>query len=69
MFLWVQIRHEVKGNGSSSTLVIRKTRRSDTAVFTCRASNTFGSSEKTINLIVQVRSFYHLYNLKHIFIW
>ncbi len=49
-----QFKDEATEAGTLSRLVIRKAKRFDTAVFGCRATNRFGSSDRTINLIVQV---------------
>lgn len=41
--------------GMTSSMMIRKTRRDDSALFQCLATNKFGNSQKTIKLVVQVR--------------
>ena len=40
--------------GMTSSMVIKKARREDSALFQCMATNKFGNSQKTIKLIVQV---------------
>ena len=47
------IREEILPGGVLSDLSIRKLERSDSALFTCVATNAFGSDDTSINLIVQ----------------
>uniref|UniRef100_A0A146KTM2 Down syndrome cell adhesion molecule-like protein Dscam2 n=1 Tax=Lygus hesperus TaxID=30085 RepID=A0A146KTM2_LYGHE len=47
------IREEILPNGVLSDLSIRATGREDSALFTCVATNSFGSDDSSINLIVQ----------------
>ncbi|XP_058804449.1 cell adhesion molecule Dscam2 isoform X4 [Phymastichus coffea] len=47
------IREEISNNGVKSDLSIKRTERSDSALFTCVATNAFGSDDTSINMIVQ----------------
>ncbi|XP_065563443.1 cell adhesion molecule Dscam1-like isoform X11 [Artemia franciscana] len=47
------IREEILQSGVMSDLSIRKLDRSDSALYTCVATNAFGSDDTSINLIVQ----------------
>lgn len=47
------IREEIQTHGVLSDLSIKRTERSDTALFTCVATNAFGSDDTSINMIVQ----------------
>lgn len=47
------IREEILVDGVKSDLSIKKSERIDTAVFTCVATNSFGSDDSSIQLIVQ----------------
>ena len=47
------IREEILPNGVMSSLSIKRTERADTALFTCVATNAFGSDDSSINMIVQ----------------
>ncbi|XP_024082574.1 Down syndrome cell adhesion molecule-like protein Dscam2 isoform X14 [Cimex lectularius] len=47
------IREEILPHGVVSDLSIRTTGREDSALFTCVATNSFGSDDTSINLIVQ----------------
>ena len=47
------IREEIQGDGVLSTISIRRTEREDSALFTCVATNAFGSDDTSINLIIQ----------------
>uniref|UniRef100_A0A8D8TGM3 Down syndrome cell adhesion molecule-like protein Dscam2 n=1 Tax=Cacopsylla melanoneura TaxID=428564 RepID=A0A8D8TGM3_9HEMI len=47
------IREEILTNGVLSDLSIKRTERGDSALFTCVATNAFGSDDSSINLIVQ----------------
>ncbi|XP_073989893.1 Down syndrome cell adhesion molecule 1 isoform X44 [Rhodnius prolixus] len=47
------IREEILVHGVLSDLSIRQTSREDSALFTCVATNSFGSDDTSINLIVQ----------------
>ncbi|XP_063932328.1 cell adhesion molecule Dscam1 isoform X2 [Zophobas morio] len=47
------IREEILANGVLSGLSIKRTERSDSALFTCVATNAFGSDDTSINMIVQ----------------
>lgn len=43
----------MKGGSVHSSLSIKTTDRSDSAVYTCVATNAFGSADTNINLIIQ----------------
>ncbi|XP_026825561.1 Down syndrome cell adhesion molecule-like protein Dscam2 isoform X5 [Ooceraea biroi] len=47
------IREEILANGVLSDLSIKRTERTDSALFTCVATNAFGSDDTSINMIVQ----------------
>ncbi|XP_049833917.1 Down syndrome cell adhesion molecule-like protein Dscam2 isoform X6 [Schistocerca gregaria] len=47
------IREEILPNGVLSDLSIKRTEREDSALFTCVATNAFGSDDTSINMIVQ----------------
>ncbi|XP_046388214.1 Down syndrome cell adhesion molecule-like protein Dscam2 isoform X11 [Ischnura elegans] len=47
------IREEILPNGVLSDLSIKRTERGDSALFTCVATNAFGSDDTSINMIVQ----------------
>ncbi|XP_065205888.1 cell adhesion molecule Dscam1 isoform X13 [Planococcus citri] len=47
------IREDIQQDGVLSGLSIKRTERSDSALFTCIATNSFGSDDSSINLIVQ----------------
>ncbi|XP_044595981.1 Down syndrome cell adhesion molecule-like protein Dscam2 isoform X32 [Cotesia glomerata] len=47
------IREEILANGVLADLSIKRTERSDSALFTCVATNAFGSDDTSINMIVQ----------------
>ncbi|XP_011701022.1 PREDICTED: Down syndrome cell adhesion molecule-like protein Dscam2 [Wasmannia auropunctata] len=47
------IREEILANGVLSDLSIKRTERSDSALFTCVATNAFGSDDTSINMIIQ----------------
>lgn len=47
------IREEILPGGVMSGLSIRRTERDDSALFTCVATNAFGSDDTSINMIVQ----------------
>lgn len=47
------IREEILSNGVLADLSIKRTERSDSALFTCVATNAFGSDDTSINMIVQ----------------
>nr|XP_049465878.1 Down syndrome cell adhesion molecule-like protein Dscam2 isoform X10 [Anopheles coluzzii] len=47
------IREEILPNGVTSSLSIKRTERSDSALFTCMATNAFGSDDTSINMIIQ----------------
>ncbi|XP_045126203.1 Down syndrome cell adhesion molecule-like protein Dscam2 isoform X41 [Portunus trituberculatus] len=49
------IREEMRGGSVHSSLHIKTTDRSDSAVYTCVATNAFGSADTNINLIIQER--------------
>ena len=55
----LQIKDEETPRGLTSRLVLRQTRREDTAVFVCKAENRFGASQRVVHLVVQ-ESFYHI---------
>ncbi|XP_055385728.1 cell adhesion molecule Dscam2 isoform X15 [Condylostylus longicornis] len=47
------IREEILSAGVMSSLSIKRTERSDSALFTCVATNAFGSDDASINMIIQ----------------
>ena len=47
------VREEIVTDGVLSTISIKRTERTDTALFTCVATNAFGSDDTSINLIIQ----------------
>lgn len=47
------IREEVLATGVMSSLSIKRTERTDSALFTCVATNAFGSDDASINMIIQ----------------
>ncbi|XP_039283579.1 Down syndrome cell adhesion molecule-like protein Dscam2 isoform X44 [Nilaparvata lugens] len=47
------IREEILPNGVLSDLSIKRTERTDSALFNCVATNAFGSDDTSINMIVQ----------------
>ncbi len=47
------IREEGTKGGMLSTISIKRTQREDSALFTCVATNAFGSDDTSINLIIQ----------------
>ncbi|XP_019890710.1 cell adhesion molecule Dscam2 [Musca domestica] len=47
------IREEILSTGVMSSLSIKRTERSDSALFTCVATNAFGSDDASINMIIQ----------------
>ncbi|XP_058830704.1 cell adhesion molecule Dscam2 isoform X49 [Topomyia yanbarensis] len=47
------IREENRPDGVMSSLSIKRTERSDSALFTCMATNAFGSDDSSINMIIQ----------------
>ncbi|XP_054740542.1 cell adhesion molecule Dscam2 isoform X9 [Anastrepha obliqua] len=47
------IREEILSTGVMSSLSIKRTERSDSALFTCLATNAFGSDDTSINMIIQ----------------
>lgn len=47
------IREEILANGVLADLSIKRTERGDSALFTCVATNAFGSDDTSINMIVQ----------------
>lgn len=47
------IREEIQSTGVLSSLSIKRTERADTALFTCVATNSFGSDDSSINMIIQ----------------
>lgn len=53
MYRRYTIREEIQPDGVLSDLSIKRTERSDSALFTCIATNSFGSDDSSINLIVQ----------------
>lgn len=55
------IREEILPTGVLSDLSIKKLERTDSALFTCVATNAFGSDDTSINLIVQ--GIYYLFLL------
>lgn len=53
LFIRYTIREEILPNGVLSDLSIKSTERTDSALFTCVATNAFGSDDTSINMIVQ----------------
>ena len=53
-FVIKKVQEETTHLGMTSSMVIKKTKRDDSALFQCLATNKFGNSQKTIKLIVQV---------------
>ena len=49
----LQIKDEETPRGLTSRLLLRQTRREDTAVFVCKAENRFGASQRVVHLVVQ----------------
>ena len=49
------IREEMSDAGVLSTISIKRTQREDSALFTCVATNPFGSDDTSINLIIEER--------------
>ena len=47
------IREEKSAGGVVSAISIKRTVRADSALFTCVATNAFGSDDTSINLIIQ----------------
>lgn len=47
------IREEILATGVLSSLSIKRTERTDSALFTCVATNAFGSDDASINMIIQ----------------
>ncbi|XP_059621855.1 cell adhesion molecule Dscam2 [Phlebotomus argentipes] len=47
------IREEILTTGVMSSLSIKRTERTDSALFTCVATNAFGSDDASINMIIQ----------------
>ena len=47
------IREENRDEQVKSDLSIKRTERGDSALFTCIATNAFGSDDTSINLVVQ----------------
>ncbi|XP_037024225.1 Down syndrome cell adhesion molecule-like protein Dscam2 isoform X28 [Bradysia coprophila] len=47
------IREEILSTGVMSSLSIKRTERTDSALFTCVATNAFGSDDASINMIIQ----------------
>ena len=47
------MKEEIRNDGVLSTISVRRTERTDTAIFTCVATNAFGSDDTIINLIIQ----------------
>ncbi|XP_055318397.1 cell adhesion molecule Dscam2 isoform X21 [Sitodiplosis mosellana] len=47
------IREEILATGVMSSLSIKRTERTDSALFTCVATNAFGSDDASINMIIQ----------------
>ncbi|PNF13800.1 hypothetical protein B7P43_G12441, partial [Cryptotermes secundus] len=47
------MREEILPNGVLSDLSIKQTERTDSALFTCEATNAFGIDDTSINLIIQ----------------
>ena len=47
------VREEIVADGVLSTISIKRTERGDSALFTCVATNAFGSDDTSINLIIQ----------------
>lgn len=53
------IREEILPGGVVSDLSIRRTERADSALFTCVATNAFGSDDTSINMIIQGKNQAH----------
>ena len=53
VFFRYTIREEIQSDGVLSTISIKRTERGDSALFTCVATNAFGSDDTSINLIIQ----------------
>jgi hypothetical protein len=47
------IREEIQSDGVLSTISIKRAERGDSALFTCVATNAFGSDDTSVNLIIQ----------------
>jgi hypothetical protein len=47
------MREEILPNGVLSDLSIKQTERTDSALFTCEATNAFGIDDTSISLIIQ----------------
>ena len=47
------VREEIVSDGVLSTISIKRSERDDSALFTCVATNAFGSDDTSINLIIQ----------------
>lgn len=47
------IREEILSTGVMSSLSIKRTERTDSALFSCVATNAFGSDDTSINMIIQ----------------
>lgn len=58
------IREEILPGGVVSDLSIRRTERSDSALFTCVATNAFGSDDTSINMIIQGKCVQYKYRAK-----
>ena len=67
-FIRYTIREEILPTGVLSDLSIKKLERTDSALFTCVATNAFGSDDTSINLIVQGIRPLHFLSSKNIFI-
>lgn len=61
LFFRYTIREEILTDGVKSDLSIKRSERIDTAVFTCVATNSFGSDDSSVQLIVQ--GTHYLYQL------
>ena len=53
LFFRYTIREEIQADGVLSTISIKRTERGDSALFTCVATNAFGSDDTSVNLIIQ----------------
>lgn len=56
------IREEILPGGVLSDLSIKRTERADSALFTCVATNAFGSDDTSINMIIQGKTILFIKN-------
>ena len=62
----VKVKEEITERGKVSRLLIRKARREDSSLFQCAASNKFGSSQRSVKLIVQASSSYTRHKVNYV---